>query len=191
MKTRLNEISLAQFIELMCGNYSVLLNNDTVSDSELEDCARTLITSYRFISDKSGMKALLIEKENTIKCKMKVFFLRICNLLVMQEEFEEVRSLLALIDENTSEVDNDDLPEKVSELLRYAIFEQDRSEDNETIRNAKPSSEDIRSYYDAEIAFIMTYVKMSIDMYSINAAVYANIVNQVNVDIVNKRRTFK
>ena len=37
----------------------------------------------------------------------------------------------------------------------------------------------------------MTYVKMNIDMHHINAAVYANIVNQVNADIMNKRGAFR
>lgn len=189
MKSRLNEITLAQFIELLCGNYLVLSDGDEVKENELQECARSLIASYRFISDKSGMRVLITDKEESVKSKMKVFFLRICNMLVLQEEFADVRSLLTMIDEDVSGIDNDTLHDKVAELLRYATFEQQRDEEahKKSESGDKTSPDNIRSYYDAEIAFIMTYVKMNIDMHHINAAVYANIVNQVNADIVNKR----
>ena len=195
MKTRLNEISLAQFIELLCGNYCLLLDDgDQVNKEELERCAHSLIASYRFIADKSGMRAFIAKKEEAIKCKMKVFFLRICTTLVMQQAYEDIRSLLAMIEEDVSGVSDDNLKDRVADLLRYATFEQHRNEevnaDPEKTKE-KSSPDDIRSYYDSEIAFIMTYIKMHIDMHQINAAVYANIVNQVNVDIMNKRGTFR
>lgn len=191
MKSRLNELTLAEFIELLCGNYRIILNeHEEVEDAEIEERAHSLITSYRFIADKAGMKVMLVIKEDAVKCKMRIFFLRICTMLVMQGAYDEVHSLLAMIDEDATEADNNSLQDRVDELLRYAIFEQHRSEEtrNETANGNKPSSDDIRAYYDAEIAFIMTYVKMTIDMHTINAAVYANIVNQVNVDITSKRR---
>lgn len=193
MKSRLNEITLAQFIELLCGNYFVLSDGDEVKESELQERARSLIASYRFIADKPGMRALIADKEESVKSKMKVFFLRICNMLVLQEEFSDVRLLLSMIDEDVSGIDNDTLHDKVAELLRYATFEQQRDEEvhNMSERGDKTSPDNIRSYYDAEIAFIMTYVKMNIDMHQINAAVYANIVNQVNADIMNKKRVHR
>lgn len=195
MKTRLNEISLAQFIELLCGNYDVLLDDgEQVNKEGLRRCAQTLIASYRFIADKSGMRAFLAEKEEAVKCKMKVFFLRICTTLVFQQAYEDIRSLLAMIDEDVSGVSDDNLRDRVADLLRYATFEQHRNEEvnaDPKKTKEKSSPDDIRSYYDTEIAFIMTYIKMHIDMHQINAAVYANIVNQVNVDIMNKRRTFR
>lgn len=189
MKSRLNEITLAQLIELLCGNYFVLSDGDEVKESELQERARSLIASYRFIADKPGMRALIADKEESVKSKMKVFFLRICNMLVLQEEFADVRSLLSMIDEDVTGIDNDTLHDKVAELLRYATFEQQRDEEahKKSESGDKTSPDNIRSYYDAEIAFIMTYVKMNIDMHRINAAVYANIVNQVNADIMNKR----
>ncbi|RHI11531.1 hypothetical protein DW182_03255 [Bacteroides sp. AM16-24] len=194
MKSRLNEITLAQFIELLCGNYLVLSDGDEVKENELQECARSLIASYRFIADKPGMRALIADKEESVKSKMKVFFLRICNMLVLQGEFADIRSLLVMIDEDVSGVNDDNLKDRVADLLRYATFEQHRNEevnaDPEKTKE-KSSPDDIRSYYDSEIAFIMTYIKMHIDMHQINAAVYANIVNQVNVDIMNKRGTFR
>ena len=170
----------------------MLSDSDEVKESELQERARSLIASYRFIADEPGMRALIADKEESVKLKMKVFFLRICNMLVLQEEFADVRLLLSMIDEDVTGIDNDTLHDKVAELLRYATFEQQRNEEahKKSESGAKPS-DNIRSYYDAEIAFIMTYVKMNIDMHHINAAVYANIVNQVNADIMNKRGAFR
>ena len=112
---------------------------------------RSLITSYRFIADKPGMRALIADKEESVKSKMKVFFLRICNMLVLQEEFADVRSLLSMIDEDVTGIDNDTLHDKVAELLRYAIFEQQRDEEahKKSESGDKPSPDNIRSYYDS------------------------------------------
>ena len=51
------------------------------------------------------------------------------------------------------------------------------------------STEQIRSSFDAEIAFLMTFFKMSIDSRVINAAVYANIVHQADVEISIRKRS--
>ena len=66
MKSRLNEITLAQFIELLCGNYFVLSDSDEVKESELQERARSLIASYRFIADEPGMRALIADKEESV-----------------------------------------------------------------------------------------------------------------------------
>lgn len=190
MKSRLNEITLSQYIELLCGNYHVLLDEgEEYNETVFKEVARDMISSYRSIVDSTGMKVLLTEKEDSIKCKIKVSFLQICNMLVMLNEYKEVRSLLSLIDTDVSDIADEQLKDKVLELLRYATFEQHRNENAEdTTISKKVSSEDIRAYYDAEIAFIMIYFKINIDMNSINTAVYANIVHQADMDIIKKKR---
>ena len=77
-------------------------------------------------------------------------------------------------------------------MLRSAIFEQKRNEERrkEEGEEKKATPEQIRSSFDTEIAFLMTYFKMNIDSRIINAAVYANIVHQADVDIsIRKRQT--
>ena len=53
----------------------------------------------------------------------------------------------------------------------------------------RATPEQIRSSFDAEIAFLMTFFKMSIDSRVINAAVYANIVHQADVEILIRKRS--
>ena len=47
----------------------------------------------------------------------------------------------------------------------------------------------IRASFDSEIAFVMTYFKMQIDIHTINAAVYANIVQRANTEIRLRTRS--
>ena len=79
---------------------------------------------------------------------------------------------------------------KIDNMLRSAIFEQKRNEERrkEEGEDKRATPEQIRSSFDTEIAFLMTYFKMNIDSRIINAAVYANIVHQAEIDILIRKR---
>lgn len=69
MKTRLNELSLSQFICLVCGESTVLLDIGEDYDEEfLSNQASELIVSYRQITDKANFCAWLLEQEDILKC---------------------------------------------------------------------------------------------------------------------------
>ena len=57
----------------------------------------------------------------------------------------------------------------------------DRLENNQ---NSRPNN--VRESYDTEIAFIMTYFKMNIDINIISAGIYANMVRQADNEIRRK-----
>ena len=57
----------------------------------------------------------------------------------------------------------------------------DRLKNNQ---NSKPQN--IRESYDAEIAFIMTYYKMNIDVNVVSAGIYANMVRQAEREIKHR-----
>lgn len=78
---------------------------------------------------------------------------------------------------------------KVEYMLNSIIFEQKRNEEisREEGKGSNATPEQIRSSFDTEIAFLMTYFKMNIDPNTINAAVYANIVHQAYVEIAIKK----
>ena len=68
MIERLNQIPLNDFIELSCGNYNCLLfNGEEVTKEELKERATKLIVDYRNIVNPSGMKALVLDKEDLVK----------------------------------------------------------------------------------------------------------------------------
>ncbi|MEW9603282.1 hypothetical protein [Bacteroides sp. L008] len=193
MIERLNQISLNDFIELSCGNYNCLLfDGEAATKEELKERATKLIVDYRNIVNPSGMKALILDKEDLVKERARLLSLRICQTLISINCFDDVREVLKLFDVDTRNMSEEQLIFKIDNMLRSAIFERKRNEERrkEEGEEKKATPEQIRSSFDTEIAFLMTYFKMNIDSRIINAAVYANIVHQADVDIsIRKRQT--
>lgn len=192
MIERLNQISLSDFIELSCGNYNCLLSDsESVSDDELKKIASKLITDYRNISNPTAMKALIIEKEDLVKEQSKLLSLRICQTLISINCYEDVRDILALLDIDIRRMNNEQLQSKIDYMIHSALFMLKRNNEirQEEYKVTKSTPEEIRSSFDSEIAFLMTFFKMNIDVYKTNAAVYANIVHQADIEISLKRRS--
>lgn len=191
MKERLNQISLYDFIEISCGNYQCLLaEGEPVSNDELKERASKLIVDYRNIVNPIGMKAMLLDREDMVKERSKLLLLRICQTLISIDSYDDVRGILNLLNVNTQVMDNDQVKSKLEYMLHSALFEQKRNDErrNEESQDKKATSEQIRASFDSEIAFLMTYFKMNIDIHSTNAAIYANIVHQADVEISAKRK---
>lgn len=197
MIERLNQITLNDFIELSCGNYACLLSDrGSVSESTLKEMASKLIIEYRSIVNPSGMQAMIMDKEDMVKERAKLLSLRICQTLVSLGFYDDVRQVLGQLNVDTRNMSDEQVISKIDYLLHSAIFEQKRNEQkrneerrSEEHKGSKATPEQIRSSFDAEIAFLMTFFKMSIDSRVINAAVYANIVHQADVEISIRKRS--
>ena len=187
MIERLNQITLNDFIELSCGNYACLLSDrGSVSESTLKEMTSKLIIEYRSIVNPSGMQAMIMDKEDMVKERAKLLSLRICQTLVSLGFYDDVRQVLGQLNVDTRNMSDEQVISKIDYLLHSAIFEQKRNEER---RSEEHTPEQIRSSFDAEIAFLMTFFKMSIDSRVINAAVYANIVHQADVEISIRKRS--
>ncbi|UBD64000.1 hypothetical protein K6V25_13730 [Bacteroides salyersiae] len=189
MIERLNQLSLYDFIELSCGDCTVLLSpGEEISEVELKKRSSDLIIEYKRITNPSGLNSVLMDREDMVKERTRVLLFKLCVSLIAIGAYEDVRETLAMLSYDMKSMSDEQVKSKVEELLRSALFEQKRSDeirsDNET---EKATPEQIRSSFDAEIAFIMTFFKMNIDVRNINAAVYANIVHQVEIE-VNMRK---
>lgn len=193
MIERLNQISLSDFIDISCGEYLCLLSeNESKSEEELKERASKLIIDYRNINNPSGVKALILDKEDIMKERTHLLLLRICQTLIAVCSFDEVREVLMQMEVNAHNMDNEQLKSKLDYMLHIAIFEQKRNEERRVEEHSekKATPEQIRSSFDSEIAFLMTYFKMNIDVHAVSAAVYANIVHQADIEItIRKRRT--
>ena len=192
MIERLNQITLNDFIELSCGNYACLLSGrGSVSESMLKEMASKLIIEYRSIVNPSGMQAMIMDKEDMVKERAKLLSLRICQTLVSLGFYDDVRQVLGQLNVDIRDMSDEQVISKLDYLLHSAIFEQKRNEErrSEEHKGNKVTPKQIRSSFDAEIAFLMTFFKMSIDSRVINAAVYANIVHQADVEISIRKRS--
>lgn len=192
MIERLNQISLNDFIELSCGNYDCLNSDGELNSQEvLKERASKLIVDYRSIVNPSGMQALLLDKEELMKMNAKVLSLRICQSLISINSIDDVREVLLLFEVDAQKMSDEEIISKVNYMLHSVIFELKRNKERhqEEGEGGKATEEQIRSSFDTEIAFLMTYFKMNIDPRLINASVYANIVHQADVEIKMKRNS--
>ncbi|MDD3038889.1 hypothetical protein [Bacteroides sp.] len=195
MIERLNQISLNDFIEISCGNYHCLLSHsETASDVQLKERASKLIIDYRSIVSPIGMKALLMDKEDLTKENTKLLLLNICKNLIVINSYSEVRDIFRIMDVDIYKLDDNQVREKLDNMLHTAIFEHKRNEERRSgeIGDFKRSTpEEIQASFDSEIAFLMTFFKINIDSHYTNSAVYANIVHQAYIKIsIRKRKTY-
>lgn len=190
MIERLNQLSLAQFIELSCGNDSVLLGkNENVPENEIRQLASRLIVEYQNITNPSGMQAMLVTKDEHLKLDARLFLLKICRALCLVEGWHEARKALGELYHIDESRPDEQFQSDIDTLLREAEFQKKRM-DAMTVAEIPVSDENtIRSSFDSEIAFITTHFKMPIDIHKINAAVYANIVHRADMEIKLKMRS--
>lgn len=186
-------ISLSFHVETMLVCFRTA---DLCLKAPLKEMASKLIIEYRSIVNPSGMQAMIMDKEDMVKERAKLLSLRICQTLVSLGFYDDVRQVLDQLNVDTRNMSDEQVISKIDYLLHSAIFEQKRNEQkrneerrSEEHKGSKATPEQIRSSFDAEIAFLMTFFKMSIDSRVINAAVYANIVHQADVEISIRKRS--
>lgn len=187
MRNRLNELSMAAFIELSCGDTSVLLDeNEETDKAVLEHVRSELIAEYKSIVNPAGMKSLLIEKEDESKLKAKILMFRICVSLCSLGDYDLARGVMEEYDSGYRKSDKD-MEKDIDKRLREAEFMQKRISSSKE-PYTPPTDKEIRDSFDKEIASIMTYFKMPVDIHTTNAAVYANIVCQAMEDMKRKMK---
>lgn len=189
MIKRLNQLPLVKFIELSCGNNTVLLDDgEDIPEQEIKKAASRLLIEYRTIINPAGMQAIVAEKEEWTKLNARIFLLKICKTLCLINGYDQAKEALKELSPTYSNMPDEQLNDEVVNLLREAEFQKKRMEAFAENENPVMDENAIRASFDSEIAFIMTYFKMQIDIHTINAAVYANIVQRAFMEIKLKMR---
>lgn len=187
MKSRLNELSIAAFIELSCGDTSVLLGEGEETDSAVLEHLRTeMIAEYRSIINPAAMKSFLIEKEDETKLRAKILMFQICERLCFLRDYELARSVMLEYEPGYS-LEGESMKKDIEKRLRDSEFMLKRISSSKE-PYVPPTEQEIRASFDKELACIMTYFKMPIDTNLTNAAVYANIVNRAMEEMKRKIR---
>ena len=181
MKTRLDQLTLRELIELSCGDSSVLLDKgETPSEQVKLECARQILSEYKELASPNQAKKDMIEAEELTKLRMKDKCLRICLALCIQERTDMARDVLLELDVKPNLIDNDEkVQPRCKAMLADVEYEIKRIEElNEEDASKKVANpEDARKTWYSEIAFVMSMLKMSIDPEVVNAAIYANLVH--------------
>lgn len=182
MKTRLDQLTLHDLIELSCGDSSVLLDKDeTPTETVKLACAQQIMSEYKELATPTQAKMDMIEAEEQQKLLMKEKCLHICLALISQERSDMAKDVLLELDVNENLLKSEDaiksrcnamLDEVKYEIKRLAEIAEERGQ------KKKQTATDMRKAWFGEIAFVMSTLKMSIDPGTTNAAVYANLVRQ-------------
>lgn len=182
MKTRLDQLTLHDLIELSCGDSSVLLDKDeTPTENVKLACAQQIMSEYKELATPTQAKMDMIEAEEQQKLRMKEKCLHICLALISQERSDMAKDVLLELDVNENLLKSEEaiksrcnamLDEVKYEIKRLAELAEERGQ------KKQQTVTEIRKAWFGEIAFVMSTLKMSIDPATTNAAVYANLVRQ-------------
>lgn len=194
---RLDELCLAEFIDIACGEYGGLAERVGLpaSSEEVKKLASSLIVAYRGVADPVGMKMFVSEHGGDAKDMAKVVMYGLMKALVDNgepDDVEEVRRVLVeeLGRSRCGRMSVEELSAFLSKESRGVEFSIEKKKSKKEASTEVHRSSDVRLGFDAEIAWVMSHYKMSIDTRVVSASVYANLVKNA-VEEVKRRQKVK
>ena len=95
MIEKLEQLTIGQFVDLICGDTSVLHSKrEILNETQLVITMRNIVFEYREIVDNAGVKGYLSSVEELIKAKISVVVFQICLNLVSLSEHDKAREVL-------------------------------------------------------------------------------------------------
>lgn len=176
MKTRLDQFTMAQYIDIVCGDRSHIDCNDC---READKVALSLIAEYNNIADPASSKARIIEGERLARTSARIYMARICrNIINVFGDYDAVKVILRDFGYNVGAYDNDRLLMKVDQIIRSEEYERERiMNERKAIGNERNwNALELRASFDRQTAVMMSHFKMSIEYERISASIYANLV---------------
>ena len=181
MIERLDQLKLKDLIELSCGDYSVLIENDEVPTvEEFTSQSARIMAEYKAIATPVQAMMDIAEAGQASKLIIKGKSARIAMMLSKLGHTEMAKNILLELGIGEQYLSSDTAVEaRCQSIIGEMEYEMKRIEQLNGQRNGKmkQSPEQIRKSWLAEVASVMSVFKMSIDL-TINAAIYANLVHQ-------------
>lgn len=182
MIEKLEQLTLSGFVDLVCGDTSVLLSKDEIGNSDkLAIATRNIVLEYRAIADPGGTNSYFKHVEDWIKAKISVIVFTMCNNLTTLRQYSRAREVLESCGMSVSGWTDSRVDCTVQAKLAQSQRVLDELEaENET---AVAERENIRVRFDAQTAALMAHFKFQIDPGTIKATLYANLVARHNREI--------
>lgn len=182
MKERLEQLTIAKFIDLICGDMNVLLGSHEIGNpNKLIVATRNIVLEYRAIADPGGTNSYFKHVEDWIKAKMNIIIFTMCDNLTALKQFGRVREVLVAYGLSASDWSDGRVNGTVQSRLAQAKREvEDMESENEKIVSERDK---IRSQFDAQTATLMAHFKFQIDPNTIKASLYAHLVARHNREV--------
>lgn len=183
MITSLSKLTMRQYIELVCGDLSVLKGTaEIVSPVKLEEIRKRIIFEYSRLSDDAGSKIFLSEHVSSVRAKAELTMFQCLNNAILLGAFDDVRSVLKEYG-ISRKMDDRQLTEEVKRLLKRAKTNVKRYEQVQNDGGKEPSPDEIRIHFDRQATSLMTYFRFQIDLETIKASQFACMVDQAHKQI--------
>lgn len=180
MKKELRELTLAQFIDLECGELDVLKErHEVVSPEKLAKAREHISNEFQRIASPSSYKSMMIDREKKDKLRLKALFFGTLKPLVDMDAMDDVRNLLGQYGIDCARYDDDRVRREVTNQLNAVNFELKR-QGLDTPKQSEVTPDQIRRGYEDMVADLMIINKMSLDMNTIPASVFASMVRKAN-----------
>ncbi len=179
MITRLDQLTMARFIDLLCGDLSVLEAPVGMSATEKALTMRNIIIEYKDITDSAGLKSFISTLDEKLKNRMAELMFKICLNLLSLQEYDRVREVLQEYGINAMSMNDTRLKAEVEVGLERVLYALKQFED-ESQSGEHP---DIRREFDDQIAAMMSYFKFQIDVSTMKASLFAHLVARMHREI--------
>lgn len=182
MKDKLEQLTLSQFVDLVCGDTRVLLAHHEIGNpNKLAVATRNIVLEYRAIADPGGTGSYFKHVEDWIKAKMNVIIFTMCGNLVSLKQYGRAREVLVEYGLSASGWPDSRVDGTIQAKLAQSQRElQDMEAENEKVIAER---EKICAQFDAQTASLMAHFKFQIDSTTIKATLYANLVARHNREV--------
>lgn len=190
MIEKLEHLTIAQFIDLVCGNTGVLLGkHEFVSPSRLGLTVRNIVFEYKSIADASSAKSYLSRIEEMIRAKMEVILFTMCKNLSILGRYDHVREILREYGVHTDKMTDERVSAEITSRLERAKLTVKEIEEGQHNENSDTSH--IRMEFDGQMAALMAHFKFQIEPTTMKATLYAHLVARYNREIKAKIAAMK
>lgn len=183
MKTRLEELTIGQFIDICAGKTEVLHGKtEIVPPAKLAMVVRSIVFEYREIADKSGAIGYISESEDLIKARLSVVMYTLCQMLVDVNAYDDTRKTLDECGIYASNLTESQLEAMIYSRLEQAKIDVAKLESEHQIESAAMAV-NIRREFDELTAALMAHFKFQLDPSTMMATVYAHLVARQKAEI--------
>ena len=177
MIEKLEQLTVSQFVDLVCGDTSVLIcKHEVVSPEKLAKATRSIVFEYKEIADSAGVRSFIRASGDYIKAKMALSLYAICKNILLLDEYDRVREILESTGlKSAKRFSNKRIAAEVASRYERAKADIAKIEESKK-KDEEPDLSVVRSEFDAQTAALMAYFKFQIDPDTMKATVYAHLV---------------
>ena len=186
MKTSLSELTIDEFIDMLCGDYKVL---GIGTPEKVALVMRDIMLEYRQIADSVGVREYMRSAENEVKAKISKMVLDMCRNLTTLKEYDRARAVLQVMGIRAGAMSDEKVKAVIasrSGRVKRTLeeIEAQRQEDDSDARR-------VREAFDTQTAQLMTHYKFQIDRRTMMAPIYAHLVARYNEEVRQMLRATK